>query len=89
MNIVISIPTTGSCANPTSIAGTAPIYGPTYGIKFVMPHITANNNGFFKPIIAKPIKQVTNINKDTSKVPIIYSCNISEDLKIRRNRPYM
>ena len=61
---ITNIPVKGLTVNPIIIAGTAPIYGPRYGITFV----TAQNNastiaaGTFK--INKPVNVHTKIIND-------------------------
>ena len=69
--IKTAIPVIVPWLKPTMTAAAPPIYGPIYGIKSVKPQNKPNNNGAFRPIIAKPIVSVIKTIKATKRVPLI------------------
>lgn len=70
INIKTAIPIGVPCEKATKTAGAPPIYGPAYGITFVIPQNNPNNNGAFNPIIANPINDIINTTLQSIIAPI-------------------
>lgn len=70
-NKAANSPRAGDSIKPTITAGTAPIKGPTYGMKFVIPAKTDSKNAGENPEIVYKINSSTPTISDAIPFPLI------------------
>lgn len=62
----------GETVNPIIAAGIKPMYGPRYGMMFVMAAVTPSRKAYGSPISRYPIKVNVPTNRHTSACPLMY-----------------